>query len=105
MPSLFTALKQYLRDAAPGGVLSPEAEPIAQYGRNVRGNVQGLLDDPAAFAKSAVLDVVPQDRDVLLEAMMLKEFRGFCDGGPRLFTWPTDEYGPVTLAVQWKAFE
>ena len=59
MPSLFTALKQYLRDAAPGGVLSPEAEPIAQYGRKVRGNVQGLLDDPAAFAKSAVLDVVP----------------------------------------------
>ena len=56
------------------------------------------------LCSDAVLDVVPQDRDVLLEAMMLKGFRGFCDGGPRVFTWPTADYGPVTLAVQWKAF-
>ncbi len=53
----------------------------------------------------AVLDVVPQDRNILLEAMMLKEFRGFCDEGPRAFSWDTDEYGAVTLSVQWKAFE
>ena len=57
------------------------------------------------LCSDAVLDVVPQDRDVLLEAMMLKEFRGFCDGGPRTFVWETADYGPVTLHVQWKAFE
>ena len=57
------------------------------------------------LCSDAVLDVVPQDRDVLLEAMMLKEFRGFCDGGPRTFVWETEEFGAVTLAVQWKAFE
>ncbi|MBK7216644.1 MAG: AAA family ATPase [Candidatus Promineofilum sp.] len=57
------------------------------------------------LCSDAVLDVVPQDRDVLLEAMMLKEFRGFCDSGPRTFVWETEEFGAVTLAVQWKAFE
>ena len=57
------------------------------------------------LCSDAVLDVVPQDRKVLLEAMMLKEFRGFCDGGPRMFVWETEEFGAVTLAVQWKAFE
>ncbi|MBX7254667.1 MAG: ATP-binding protein, partial [Candidatus Promineofilum sp.] len=53
----------------------------------------------------AVLDVVPQDRAVLLEAMMLKEFRGFCDSGARTFTWEAGEFGAVGLSVQWKAFE
>ncbi len=57
------------------------------------------------LCSDAVLDVVPQDRNVLLEAMMLKEFRGFCDSGARAFAWETEEYGPVTLNVQWKAFE
>jgi hypothetical protein len=57
------------------------------------------------LCSDAVLDVVPQERDVLLGAMMLKEFRGFCDGGPRSFVWPTADYGPVMLNVQWKAFE
>ena len=57
------------------------------------------------LCSDAVLAVVPQERDVLLEAMILKGFRGFCDGGPRSFVWPTDGYGPVTLNVQWKAFE
>jgi len=57
------------------------------------------------LCSDAVLDVVPQDRAVLLEAMMLKQFRGFCDSGARTFTWETGEYGPVTLSVQWKAFE
>ncbi len=56
------------------------------------------------LCSDAVLDVVPQDRDVLLEAMMLKEFRGFCDSGPRRFVWETEEFGAVTLSVQWKAF-
>ena len=52
-----------------------------------------------------MLNVVPQERDVLLEAMMLKGFRAYCDSGPRAFAWETGEYGPVTLAVQWKEFE
>ena len=57
------------------------------------------------LCSDAVLDVVPQDRDVLLEAMMLKEFRGYCDGGPRTFVWETADYGPVPLTIQWKAFD
>ena len=57
------------------------------------------------LCSDAVLDVVPQDRDVLLEAMMLKQFRGFCDSGARTFEWETGEYGAVALSVQWKAFE
>lgn len=56
------------------------------------------------ICSDAVLDVVPQDRNVLLEAMMIKEFRGFCDGGTRSFVWPTADYGPVELTVQWKSF-
>ena len=56
------------------------------------------------LCSDAVLDVVPQDREVLLEAMMLKEFRNFCDGGMRVFTLETGEYGPVEFSVQWKGF-
>ena len=56
------------------------------------------------LCSNAVLDVVPQDREVLLEAMMLKEFRNFCDGGMRVFTLETGEYGPVEFSVQWKGF-
>ncbi|HOU40234.1 MAG TPA: hypothetical protein PK829_03095, partial [Promineifilum sp.] len=50
----------------------------------------------------AVLDVVPQDREVLLEAMRLKQFRGYCDGGQRAFAWPTAEHGDVRLVVSWR---
>ncbi|MBP6789906.1 MAG: hypothetical protein KA170_20115, partial [Candidatus Promineofilum sp.] len=56
------------------------------------------------LCSDAVLNVVPQERDVLLEAMMLKGFRAYCDSGPRAFAWPTADYGPVTLNIQWKAF-
>lgn len=54
------------------------------------------------FCSDAVLDVVPQDREVLLEAMRLKQFRVYCDGGRRTFIWPTAEYGDVQLVVQWR---
>ena len=56
------------------------------------------------LCSDAVLDVVPQEREVLLEAMLLKRFRGFCDSGMRSFAWETAEYGPVALTVQWKGF-
>lgn len=56
------------------------------------------------FCSDAVLDVVPQDRDTLLESMMLKEFRNYCDSGERVFTRSTDEFGPVELTVHWKEF-
>lgn len=64
MASLFEALKQYLRDAAPGGVLNPEGQPVANYGKMVRGNLASLLDDPAAFTQSALLDVLPSGAEL-----------------------------------------
>jgi len=57
------------------------------------------------LCSNAVLNVVPQDRDVLLESMMLKEFRTYCDGGPRVFDWTPAGYEPMSLAVQWKSFD
>jgi hypothetical protein len=57
------------------------------------------------LCSNAVLDVVPQDRDILLESMLLKQFRNYCDSGPRLFDWKAAEFDPVALAVQWKSFE
>jgi superfamily I DNA and/or RNA helicase len=57
------------------------------------------------FCSDAVLNVVPQDRDTLLESMMLKGFRGYCDSGSRRFLWPTTEFGPVELTVHWKEFD
>lgn len=57
------------------------------------------------FCSDAVLNVVPQDRHILLESMMLKEFRGYCDSGLRRFLWPTTEFGPVELTVHWKEFD
>jgi hypothetical protein len=52
----------------------------------------------------SVLEVVPADQQVLLDAMMLKEFRRYCDGGPRAFAWATSQGEGVTLQVQWRAF-
>ena len=57
------------------------------------------------LCSNAVLNVVPQDRDVLLESMMLKEFRTYCDGGPRAFDWTPAGYASMSLGVQWKSFD
>lgn len=51
-----------------------------------------------------VLDVVPTDQQVLLDAMMLKEFRRYCDSGHRVFPWVDEGGAPVELHVQWKEF-
>jgi predicted RecB family nuclease len=54
---------------------------------------------------NTVLEVVPTDQQVLLDAMMLKEFRRYCDSGHRRFEWTTRPGDIVSLDVQWKAFE
>ncbi len=56
------------------------------------------------FCSDAVLDVVPTDRQILLDALMLKEFRRYCDDGQQRLTWPSAEYGDVVLNIQWKGF-
>lgn len=57
------------------------------------------------FCSDGVLNVVPDDRRVLLDSMMLKEFRRYCDDGHTEFTWRSPEFGAVTLHVQWKGFD
>jgi hypothetical protein len=47
-----------------------------------------------------VLGVVPTDRSVLLDAMMLKEYRAYCNSGETQIS-----YGELDLTVAWKSFE
>ena len=51
-----------------------------------------------------VLDVVPTDQQVLLDAMMLKEFRRYCNSGARPMEWTSSNGDTVTFHVQWKEF-
>jgi hypothetical protein len=56
------------------------------------------------FCSDTVLDIVPTDRRVLLESMMLKEFRHYCSDGSALVPWTSAEHGEVLLNIQWKSF-
>lgn len=56
------------------------------------------------LCSSAVLDAVPTDRRTLLDAMMLKEFRRYCAGGPARVPFVSAEGDEVLLNVQWKGF-
>lgn len=56
------------------------------------------------LCSDAVLDAVPPDRDVLVGASMLKEFRDYCDDGHRVSTWTDPEHGDVHLDLHWKGF-
>jgi hypothetical protein len=57
------------------------------------------------FCSDAVLGIVPNEQQVLLDAQMLKEFRRYCDSGAREVVWPSLACGEVVLRVQWKGFE
>ncbi len=56
------------------------------------------------FASSTVLDVVPNDQKVLLDSMMLKEFRTYCCDGHQQFSYKSTEFGEIPMHVQWKGF-
>jgi hypothetical protein len=56
------------------------------------------------FCSDTVLDVVPTDRRVLLESMMLKEFRHYCSDGHTRVLWPSAEDGEILMDVQWRGF-
>jgi superfamily I DNA and/or RNA helicase len=56
------------------------------------------------ICSDTVLDVVPTDRRILLDAMMLKEFRHYCDDGHLRSSWTSEEGDEVTLNIQWKGF-
>lgn len=56
------------------------------------------------FCSDTVLDVVPTDRRVLLESMMLKEFRYYCSDGRVRVPWVSAWEEEVLLSVQWKGF-
>jgi hypothetical protein len=56
------------------------------------------------FCSNTVLDLVPTDRIVLLESMMLKEFRHYCSDGHVRVPWASAEDGEILLSVQWKGF-
>lgn len=55
------------------------------------------------FCSDTILDIVPTDRRVLLESMMLREFRYYCTDGHLRIPWATSE-GEVLLNIQWKGF-
>jgi hypothetical protein len=57
------------------------------------------------LCSDTVLDVVPDDREILLESMMLKEFRTYCSDGSMQLPWNTEEFGEVTLNIRWKGFD
>lgn len=61
--SLLAALKQYVGDALPGGSLSPELAPVRQYAAGVKQRAGQLVADPAGFARSAALDVLPNEAE------------------------------------------
>jgi len=56
------------------------------------------------LCSDTVLDAVPTDRRILLEAMMLKEFRHYCVDGQQQSPWTTSEGDEITLNIQWKGF-
>ncbi len=51
-----------------------------------------------------VLDLVPTDQQVLYDAMMLKEFRRYCDSGQHDLSWTAADGQTITFQVQWKEF-
>lgn len=61
--SLLAALKQYVGDALPGGSLTPEFAPVRQYAAGVKQRAGQLVADPAGFARSAALDVLPNEAE------------------------------------------
>jgi superfamily I DNA and/or RNA helicase len=56
------------------------------------------------ICSDTVLDVVPTDRRILLEAMMLKEFRHYCADGHLQKSWTAAAGDEVMLNIQWKGF-
>src|SRR5205085_7191470 len=56
------------------------------------------------FCSDTVLNLVPTDRRVLLESMMLKEFRHYCRDGHTRVPRASSEDGEILLNVQWKGF-
>lgn len=51
-----------------------------------------------------VLNVVPTDRQVLLDSMMLKEFRRYCTDGHIVLPWQSATAGAIQIHIQWKSF-
>jgi superfamily I DNA and/or RNA helicase len=56
------------------------------------------------FCSEPVLNVVSTDRKVLLESMMLKEFRSYCDTGHQTIAWKPSACNELNLHIQWKGF-
>jgi hypothetical protein len=57
------------------------------------------------LCSSTTLDAVPMDRKVLLESMMLKEFRNYCFDGHVELPWICDGIGELRLHIQWRGFD
>jgi hypothetical protein len=57
------------------------------------------------FCSEPVLNVIPTDRDVLIDSMMLKEFRDYCDSGSVSRLWHAEDGAQVTLNIHWKEFD
>jgi len=56
------------------------------------------------FCSEQVLNVVPPDQRVLLDSMMLKEFKRYCCDGHNVLPWHSSETSEIELHIQWKSF-
>ncbi|MBO0932543.1 bifunctional RecB family nuclease/DEAD/DEAH box helicase [Fibrella aquatilis] len=56
------------------------------------------------FCADPVIDVVPTDRQILLDATMLKEFKNYCADGQETHIVAVSDIGDVSFTVHWKSF-
>ncbi|GAB3500983.1 hypothetical protein GCM10027341_27110 [Spirosoma knui] len=56
------------------------------------------------FCADPIINVVPSDRQTLLDATMLKEFKNYCIDGQQTLNVTIPEVGNVSLTVHWKSF-
>lgn len=56
------------------------------------------------FCADPVINVVPTDRQTLLDATMLKEFKNYCVDGQQTFSRTVTDVGNVELTIHWKGF-
>lgn len=56
------------------------------------------------FCADPVINVVPTDRQTLLDATMLKEFKNYCADGQQTHDVTLPQIGDVAFTVHWKGF-
>ena len=88
---------------ADGGYAEGEADFLLSSNRfnvavtRARRKVIVICSDP-------VLEVIPSDRETLVDATMLKGFREYCEKGPLQLPWSMSDGTKIPLNIHWKEF-